>query len=76
MKINDINLIPTKKPKFSSHRGRTWDTIPVVIAEEEIKGFIDTTWGLYVYFFWNGRWYKVNLLEVNKNWDSIWKIII
>lgn len=50
----------TKKPKFSSHRGRTWDFMKGEINGIPTKFHIDTTWSFYCYFEFKGRWYKID----------------
>lgn len=49
------------RPKFKSHRGRTWDTLFTMIFSdmEEVNTFIDTSWGQAHYFSIAGQWYKV-----------------
>ena len=49
-----------KKPKFSFHRGRTWDFMEGKINGILTKFHIDTTWSPYCYFEFNGRWYKID----------------
>jgi hypothetical protein len=49
-----------KKPKFSSHRGRTWDFYEITLNGTETKGWIDTSWGRFVFFEFLGKWYKVD----------------
>ncbi len=56
-----------KKPTFSSHRGRTWDTGKIWIDGEMITVHLDTTWGEYIYFQWEGGWHKIKMQ------DRIWK---
>uniref|UniRef100_A0A6M3IE14 Uncharacterized protein n=1 Tax=viral metagenome TaxID=1070528 RepID=A0A6M3IE14_9ZZZZ len=48
-----------KRPKFSMHRGRTWDFMKGKIDNVDVKFHIDTTWSHYCYFEWKGKWYKV-----------------
>lgn len=62
-KSNKHRAIKTKRPKFSSHRGRTWDYEIKVINGIEIEFWLDTTWGFYFYFQWEDQWYKVLMLN-------------
>lgn len=60
-----IPVVKCKKPKFSSHRGRTWDSGRVLVDNIETKVHLDTTWGEYIYFQYglNLTWYKVKMLS-------------
>src|SRR3990167_10192322 len=53
------------KPKFTSHRGRTWDFMEASINNEHIEMHLDTTWGFYLYFEYKGRWRKISVAEVD-----------
>lgn len=61
-----VNAFKTRRPKMTSHRGRTWDYVGR--TENGIDVLMDTTWGAYGYFKdANGQWYKFNtLVEVNR----------
>lgn len=50
-----------ERPKFSTHRGRTWDIVRITMPDQtEIEGVMDYTWGHYVYFQdLQLNWYKV-----------------
>lgn len=52
-----------QRPKFrDDHRGRTWDTIPVILPDgSRIDGHLDTTWGFYIYFQYKGKWKKISV---------------
>lgn len=42
-----------RPPKFSHHRGRTWDQCDVILLDgTRIKGTMDTTWGTHFYFLY------------------------
>ena len=64
-----IKCIKTKQPKFSNHRGRTWDEVTIVLhyneKSEKVSLYYDSTWGTYGYFFFQNQWYKINLIENN-----------
>ena len=61
-----------KRPKFSDHRGRTWDTGKIWIDGEMITVHLDTTWGEYLYFQWKGSWHKLKMQgSVHKTWKGI-----
>jgi hypothetical protein len=72
-----IPVVKCKRPKFSDHGGRTWDSGSVIINGETIKVFLDTTWGHYIYFQFGKDliWYKVPMISSsiddfkNKKWD-------
>jgi len=51
--------VNTKKPKFSSHRGKTWDFMECKVDNIKTKFHIDTTWSNYCYFEFKGVWYKI-----------------
>jgi len=62
----------TRKPKMSDHKGATWDYIHIVLKDgKRIKGYLDTTWGNYVYFPLNGKWKKVGVEHIDSN---LWEI--
>jgi len=58
-----------KEPKMTNYRGRTWDYAKVWLSDgREIRGYLDTTWGEYIYFeFQPGRWRKVSILSSGNN---------
>jgi hypothetical protein len=74
---NKVTVTKCKRPSFKSHRGRTWDSSSIFIDNREIKVYLDTTWGQYIYFQYgkNLEWYKIkmwsdHLLDLkNKGWD-------
>jgi len=47
-----------QQPKRTGNRS-TWDYDTFVINGKEVQADIDTTWGKYFYFLWNGVYYKV-----------------
>jgi hypothetical protein len=70
------NLIPgvTKcnRPKISSHGGRTWDSCDITLKDgTQIKGFLDTTWGDYVYFEYDGAWRKFSLVHADTHFVDL-----
>lgn len=52
-----------KRPKFSSHRGRTWDFEIVNINNSQVKMYFDTTWGGAYYFEWMNEWYRMSMWQ-------------
>lgn len=48
----------TRQPRYGS-RGRSWDYTELKINGKKIEADIDTTWGKYFYFPWQGSWYKM-----------------
>lgn len=77
--LDGVNLpvIKCKKPSFSDHRGRTWDTGTIFVDGEEFAAHLDTTWGEYVYFQYGeeNKWHKLKMVSdymddlKGKNWD-------
>lgn len=74
--LNEVKLpvVKCKRPKFSNHRGRTWDTFIIFLDGEELRVHLDTTWGEYIYFqisssiyHYDGldmwAWYKVKFIS-------------
>ena len=53
-----VNAVRCRRPKFSIRFGRTWDRVSMSIDYVNLEGWLDTTWGRYVYFWYNGFWYK------------------
>lgn len=63
-----ICAIKCKRPKMKDHRGRTWDhSEKFIVNNQEMSGFLDTTWGEYIYFTIENQWYKVSLDCVRHN---------
>ena len=55
-----------QKPRFSSHRGATWDSIRVVLPGGAVtEGWLDTTWGAMVYFQVAGHWRKHSVDDID-----------
>lgn len=51
--------VACKPPKFSEHRGRTWDKCDVIATDgSRHDGWLDTSWGMYFYFRADGAWRK------------------
>lgn len=55
-----------RRPKFSAHRGRTWDYETKAVDGTEIKFHFDTSWGFRFYFQWNGEWYVMHHWKGNE----------
>lgn len=53
----------TRRPKFSHHRGRTWDCIDKVIDGKVVEFWFDSTWGENFYFEFNDRWYYMPIIR-------------
>lgn len=51
----------TKKPRFSFHGGRLWDSFFVTVELHETEIHYDTSWGVNGYFEWQGGWWKISL---------------
>lgn len=64
-KLDGVTLPVTKckKPKFSCHGGRTWDRFTIMIDGVEFDAHLDTTWGEYIYFQYDGSWRKVKMVS-------------
>jgi len=58
-----VKASKVKQPKFSYHRGRTWDTCKFIIDGIIYKANVDTTWGRKIYFQYKESWYAVNMLS-------------
>jgi hypothetical protein len=60
-----LPVVKSKRPRFSTHRGRTWDTGNVRINGVEYKVHLDTTWGEYIYFQYGNEntWFKVKMIS-------------
>ena len=50
------------RPKFTHHRGRTWDTQVKTIDGLETKFHFDSTWGFNFYFVYNNQWYRASIM--------------
>jgi len=70
---NKIKPIKCKKPTMRDYGGRTWDSFMTIILLDgsETQGFLDTTWGNYVYYHNGEHWYKVNLQAHHRRNDII-----
>lgn len=72
-------IIKCKKPKMSNHRGRTWDKCDLIFQDGTVgEGYLDTTWGSYVYFHDNVmvQWYKFEFskfMDIGKG-DNKWDL--
>lgn len=63
--LNNVRIPVTKckKPTFKDIRGRTWDMGNIIIDGIETKAYLDTSWGVYIYFQHGSenKWYKVKM---------------
>ena len=61
--------VACKSPKFSDHRGRTWDCCKIFDTQgNEIKGWLDTSWSFYFYFMdKNFMWRKAKINSFDNN---------
>ena len=65
-------ILPAKRPRFSSHGGRTWDAIQVVLPGGDlVDGWVDTTWGHYVYFQIGPTWRRVAVEEITGEYGML-----
>ena len=59
-----VKCTKTKKPKMSSHRGRTWLIMnSIIVVDNEQPDKIElymNTWSSWYYFKVNNQWYKAN----------------
>jgi hypothetical protein len=66
-------VINSTKPKMTgSHQGRSWGYVLKILNGEYVKFWIDYTRGRYMYFEYEGKWYRVQYLQSNykkKNQD-------
>ena len=61
-----------KRPKMSSHGGKTWDSISITLPDgTKTEGYVDTTWGQNVYFKHkeSNKWYKIPVDAIGENWS-------
>lgn len=59
-------ILPAKAPKLSTHKGATWDEILVLWLDgSRLTGWVDTSWGSYVYFKVGKSWKRTPVQEVN-----------
>lgn len=57
---------PARRPKMTDHFGRTWDTIRVILPDgERVQGYLDTTWGAFIYFMMDNKWKKTRVEEAD-----------
>ncbi len=64
-------ILPAKAPKLSTHKGATWDEILVLWLDgSRLTGWVDTSWGNYVYFQVGKPWKRVSIQEQEVNWDK------
>jgi len=58
---------------YAHHGGRTWQETEVVLLDgTSVEGWIDNTWGKYIYFPYRHKgkecWYKI----IHWVFDNIW----
>lgn len=67
LNLNGKRIIATKtnRPLFSSHRGRTWDSVTWVLDGKATNVYYDSSWGMYGYFQHPNthHWYKLSLCQ-------------
>ena len=70
-----MKVSPTKVPKFRNGTVHSWDTITVILDGREVEGWVETTYGAWVYFKPKpgGRWHKTSVTNITA---SEWKCII
>lgn len=63
---NTVEILSGHRPKTrSNHKGATWDTIAIILPDgTRHTGWVDTTWGMYVYFTMDNKWKKVHTRHV------------
>lgn len=63
----EIIAVNCEKPKLSPRRGSSWDESHSTIDGQNVTYWLDTTWGFYFYFNWNGKNYKISLHDMKCN---------
>ncbi|MEC0666862.1 hypothetical protein P8864_13365 [Priestia flexa] len=54
------------QPKMTdSHQGRSWGYVKKLVNGKPIKFWLDYTWGRFMYFSYNEKWYRVEYLQAN-----------
>jgi hypothetical protein len=69
----------TAKPKMGGlHQGRTWGYVPKMLNGQAAKFWIDYTYGRYMYFQWDEKWYRVQHLQSNykKSHDDVFNGVL
>lgn len=71
--LRDIpRILTAKRPKFSGAKGATWDGVKIILPNgKKIDGFIDTSWGKYVYFQYKGKWRKIDAMAIEHRGNVI-----
>ena len=59
-----------QQPYMSGAKGATWDFGHLYLNDTKVKAYLDTTWGEYLYFEFNGEWFKVRM---QPNYKQQWK---
>ena len=71
-RIGIPGVFTAQKPKFSDHKGATWDSIGIILPDGTmIDGHVDTTWGKNIYFYAWGRWNRVDARNAPDDWSPI-----
>jgi hypothetical protein len=72
MMLYDLNnrlyykVLNTSEPKMGgSHQGRTWGYVSKKLNGKTVKFWLDYTWGRYMYFQHDDKWYRVQYLQSN-----------
>jgi hypothetical protein len=59
-------VLNTSEPKMGgSQQGRTWGYVPKQLNGKAVKFWLDYTWGRYMYFQHDEKWYRVQYLQSN-----------
>ena len=63
-----IKVYKTTQPKFSSHKGATWEPMFKVLLPDghKVGTLADTSYGRYAYFQYNGFWFAVDMPSVSE----------
>lgn len=65
------------QPRMTGTRA-SWDSFSITIEDEKCDAWLDTTWGRYMYFEHQGKWYKLPPQEAQIGgktksfWQSTW----
>jgi hypothetical protein len=66
---NALAATRSARPRFSRHRGRSWDRATVRIDGREVTMWFDSTWGRRYYFTLDdSRWWS---LPIWLSWGSL-----
>lgn len=61
---------PSRVPRFRNGTSHTWDPgVRVTLPDgSQTNGWVESTWGAWVYFKMDGRWCKASVLDLEDNW--------